>query len=328
VSAGAARPAVSVALCTRNGATYLAEQLGSIFAQTVTVTELVLSDDDSGDGTVALARELADAAGIPLTVLENWPPLGVTRNFEQAVRHATGDIVALADQDDVWHADKLERALAVFDDPAALLVHTDARLIGPTGDPLGATLFEHLEVSDDELWLEESGRGFDAVLRRNLATGATVVFRRSLLERALPFPETWVHDEWLAAVAAAYGGLRVLREPTVDYRQHGANEIGVAAPTLRRKIARVVGEPRGERNRVLAAKFTELAARLGDIDGLAPELVAAANDKAALERVRARMPRTRVLRVASVTRLAASGAYARFASRGRLDILRDLLQRA
>lgn len=319
---------VSVALCTRNGARYIDEQLRSIFAQSVPITELIVSDDDSSDDTVARARDRAAEAGVRLTVLENRPPLGVTKNFEQAVRQARGDVVALADQDDVWHADKLERALAAFDDAAALLVHTDARLVGPAGEPLGATLFEHLEISDDELRLEESGRGFDAVLRRNLATGATVLFRRVLLETALPFPDSWVHDEWLAAIAAAHGGLRVLREPTVDYRQHGANEIGVAAPTLRRKVERVMGEPRGERNRVLAEKFGELASRLDTLGGLAIELTAAANDKAQFESVRARMPRTRVLRTASVLRLAAAGGYPRFASRGRFDILRDLLQPA
>jgi len=321
-------PSVSVALCTRNGAAYLREQLASVFAQTVPVAELVLSDDDSGDESVAIVRDAAAAASVTLTVLENRPPLGVTKNFEQAVRQARGEFVALADQDDVWHPDKLARALAVFDDPAALLVHTDARLVGPDGATLGATLFDHLEVSGQELLLEESGRGFDAVLRRNLATGATVVFRRSLLERALPFPTSWVHDEWLAAVAAAYGGLRVLREPTVDYRQHGANEIGVAAPSLRNKVARVAREPRGDRNRVLGEKFTELAARLAALDGLPADVTAAANDKAEFERRRAGMSRIRALRLASVARLAASGAYPRFASQGLLDIARDLLQPA
>ncbi|MFC4243554.1 glycosyltransferase family 2 protein [Gryllotalpicola reticulitermitis] len=317
-----------MALCTRNGASYLTEQLHSVFTQTVPVAELIVSDDDSSDGTVALAGRLAADAGVRMTLLENRPPLGVTKNFEQAVRHATGDLVALADQDDIWHPDKLERATAVFDDPSALLVHSDARLVGPDGEPLGSTMFEQLEVPDEELRLEESGRGFDAVLRRNLATGATVLFRRSLLERALPFPETWVHDEWLAAIAASYGGLRVLREPTVDYRLHGANQIGVEAPTLRRKVNRVVGEPRGDRNRVLALKFAELAARLAALDDVPDALKAAANDKAQFERVRARMPRARALRTASVTRLMIAGGYGRFASRGRFDILRDLLQRA
>jgi len=319
---------VSVALCTRNGARFLPEQLASVFGQTAPIGELVVSDDASIDETVAIARDAAAQASASLTLLENDPPLGVTGNFEQAVRAATGDVIALADQDDVWHADKLARALAVFDDPAALLVHTDARLVDEAGRPLGATLFDHLEVSAEELLLEETGRGFEAVLRRNLATGATVLFRRELLDKALPFPASWVHDEWLAAIAAAHGGLRVLREPTVDYRQHGANEIGVAAPTLRRKIERVAREPRGDRNRVLGEKFTVLAERLARLDGLEPEVKAAANDKAEFERRRARMPRARALRAASVARLAAAGAYPRFASRGSFDILRDLLQPA
>ncbi|WP_022881570.1 glycosyltransferase family 2 protein [Gryllotalpicola ginsengisoli] len=321
---------VSVALCTHNGERFVAEQVRSILAQSRGADELIVSDDASADGTLRVVAETMTDASPELRVLRNDPPLGVTKNFEQAVGASRGDYIALSDQDDVWRPDKLELTAGLLDaDPAALLVHTDARLVDEAGVPLGGTLFGRLEVGEAELGLIESGRGIDAVLRRNLATGATVVFRRELLDAALPFPPLWVHDEWLAAIAAALGGLRVLREPTIDYRLHGANQIGVVEPTLRRKIGRVLGEPRGTRNERLGAVFTTLADRLDALGQRVPAQVrAAARAKAAFETARAQLPRARPARLPGVARLARGGGYGRFASQGRLDIVRDLLQPA
>ena len=316
---------VSVALCTHNGGRFIGAQLRSILQQSSPVDELVISDDDSADDTLEAARAVV-GAGVPLTVrwLKHRPALGVTRNFECAVGAAQGDLIALSDQDDVWHPDKIERAVRLFaDEPGALLMFTDARLVDEAASPLELSLFESLGLSERELGLIESGDGLAPFLRRNLATGATVVFRRELLELALPFPATWVHDEWLAVIAALHGGVRVLREQTVDYRQHGGNAIGVTEPTLGYKVKRML-QPRGRRNDELAQKFSELAARASSL-GLAPELVGAVESKAAFERARANMPSSRAARIPAIARLSARGLYSRFASQGRLDILRDLL---
>ncbi|MFF2052765.1 glycosyltransferase family 2 protein [Leifsonia sp. NPDC058194] len=322
------RRSVSVALCTYNGERYVEEQLGSILAQSTAVREIVVSDDASSDGTIALVEKAAAAmpGDVAFQLLRNAPGLGVVRNFEQAVSATTAEIVALSDQDDVWHPDKLDTVLGVLEaHPEVAFVHTDARLVDADGAPLGSTLFDYLEVSADVLDEEESARGFETLLRRNLATGATVVFRRSLLEQALPFPEEWVHDEWLAVIAAATARVGVVRRPTVDYRLHGSNEIGVAAPTLRNKVGRVL-DADGSRNRLLAAKFAVLAERLRALD-VAPSLVELADAKAAFERRRAELPSSRPRRVPTVLRMARAGLYGSFASQGRMDVVRDLLRR-
>jgi glycosyltransferase involved in cell wall biosynthesis len=319
---------VSVALCTYNGARYVEAQLRSILQQTVAVGEVVVSDDDSSDGTVALVENVAESApaAVAFSILRNETGLGVVRNFERAVLATTGDVIALSDQDDVWHPDKLEVVLDVLDrQPDVAFVHTDARLVDAGGEALGATLFEHLEVAADDLVAEQSARGFETLLRRNLATGATVVFRRSLLAHALPFPEEWVHDEWLAIIAAATARVGAVERATVDYRQHDSNEIGVAAPTLRHKIRRVVASD-GERNRLLAAKFSVLAERLRALD-VPASLIELADAKAAFERARAALPASRLRRVPAVLAAARAGLYTRFASQGRMDVVRDLLRR-
>ncbi|WP_431279771.1 glycosyltransferase family 2 protein [Leifsonia poae] len=323
---------VSVALCTFNGARFVRQQVESILAQRPGPAQLVVSDDGSRDDTLEIVRDVAGsqrAAAVEVVVLAGEQPVGVTRNFQRAVTAADGDLIALSDQDDVWHEGRLERIAARFaDDPALLLVHTDADLVDSTGRRLGRTLFESLEISPDEFAAEESGRAFDAFIRRNLATGATVVFRRELLMAALPFPDGWVHDEWLAAVAAATGRVDVLREATIDYRQHESNQIGVAAPSLRGKIKRVL-EPRGSRNTVLAERFATLADRLAGLgDAVAREKLDMAREKARFEAERAAFPTNRARRALPVLRLASSGRYERFASRGRGDVVRDLLQPA
>jgi hypothetical protein len=323
---------VSVALCTFNGGRFVRQQIESILDQTPRPAQLVVSDDGSTDDTLAIVREVTGTAladGVDVVVLTASRPLGVTKNFERAVSATDGDLIALSDQDDVWHPGRLERIGARFAaEPDLLFLHTDADLVDDGGEPLGRTLFESLEITPEEFGAELSGRAFDAFVRRNLATGATVVFRGRLLPVAIPFPDGWVHDEWLAIVAAATGRADVLREATIDYRQHDTNQIGVAAPSLAGKVSRVL-EPRGRRNAVLAERFAILAKRLAELGDRVPAgITAAARDKARFEAERAALPDNRIRRVAKVLTLAASGRYERFASRGRADIIRDILQPA
>src|SRR5690606_21930977 len=118
---------------------------------------------------------LASTDGPTLRVLRNTTPLGVVKNFEQAVLATSGDIVILSDQDDRWHTDRVARAVAEFEaHPGLLLVHSDADLIDADGRPLGLTMFDSLEASSKELANIAAGRAFEVLIRRNLALGASV----------------------------------------------------------------------------------------------------------------------------------------------------------
>jgi len=321
---------VSVALCTYNGARYIAEQIDSILSQELVPTEIVLADDGSTDGTVELAWR-AYAAHVDSTVkLRVLPPqahLGVTRNFERAVLAAENELIALCDQDDVWRSDRLSSAVLSFDrDPSLLLQHSDATLIDATGNSVGSTLLDALRLSPRERGAIADGQAFSAYIRRNLVTGATVIFRRRLLDAAIPFPLGWVHDEWLAIIAAALGTVELLDEPLIDYRQHGSNQIGVSAPTLGYRVRRML-EPRGARYEMLSRRADVLLDRL--IQLKAPSsTIACAADKARFERVRAALPRRRLSRVRTVLLELRRGAYDRLSSQGNLDMARDLLQPA
>jgi glycosyltransferase involved in cell wall biosynthesis len=322
---------ISVALCTRNGARYLPQQIRSICTQTPLPREIVLSDDDSTDDTLAVVRDTLAQCGVAdqvtLRVFSNVPPLGVTRNFEQAVRACTHDLVVLCDQDDVWYPGRLARMAAQFEArPELLLLHTDARLVDGDLKPLGSTLFHALEVRPAELAAIAQGEAFGVLLRRNLVTGATAMFRKTLLDTALPFAPEWVHDEWLAAVAAAVGRMDVLPEPTIDYRQHASNQIGARRLTLSEKMAKAFAE-RGDKHVARLRRAEALLQRLRQLGDRVPaRYLAAQGDKVAHQRFRAELPAARPLRVLPILAEAARGRYARF-GRGAHAIAQDLLER-
>lgn len=324
---------ISVALCTHNGARFIGEQVRSICLQTLPPQEIVISDDASSDECIAVALATFDECkraeperSIDLRVIENSPPLRVTKNFEQAVLACRGDLIALSDQDDVWHPERLARMAAEFERRAdLLLLHTDARLVGADRRDLGETLFHALEVLPFELDWIHGDRAFDVFLRRNLVTGATTVFRRSLLVHAAPFPVEWLHDEWLAIIAAAVGRVDVLEEQLVDYRQHESNQIGAQRDTYLRKVQKALAS-RGDRNERHAIKAELLLARLLALDTLvAPETITKVREKLAHQRFRAALPPGRLARILPVAREALKGRYDRF-GRGARGVVRDLFE--
>jgi hypothetical protein len=326
------RPSISVALCTRNGAAFLSEQLRSIRAQTLAPLEIVLSDDASVDATIEVARAALrqdPAWDSPrLRILRNPSPLGVAKNFERAILACRGDLIALSDQDDVWALNRLERMAAEFIARRdLLLLHSDARMVDEAGAFHGDSLFDVIGVTPRDLRQIRSGRAFDVLLQRNLATGATMMFRTALLPFAAPFPQGWLHDEWLAIIAAAVGRVDVLTDPLIDYRQHAANEIGARRLSLSTKIGHAVG-PRGMKHGVRVAKTASLLARVLEFQR---DAGAAKLDeiRAKLEHqaIRAGLPPRRLARVRTVVREALSRNYHRY-GRGLPYIIQDLLESA
>jgi len=310
-------PSTSVVLCTYNGERWLPELWASLLAQTHVPGEIVVRDDASTDGTFALLenlREEARARGIPVVLARNGRNLGFVGNFEAALADASGEIVFLCDQDDVWHRHKIASMLAPFEQrPGLLLLHSNARLVDESGDDMHCTLFDALQLTRRERALIHSGRAFDALLRRNLATGAMLAFRRSLLKEIAPFPPEWVHDEWLAIIAAALGEVDCTEQPLVDYRQHDDNQIGAlwrgAGKTFMRakRPRRPYLEGLTARTEILLARANAPGSRFSDAHRQALQ-----NKRAHLQR-RAAMPACRPCRLPAIVREAMRGGYARFA---------------
>jgi len=321
---------VSVALCTHNGARFVAAQIASILQQSRPVDEIVLSDDASSDDTVGIVERAVDEHRVEhgvspeLIVFRNDPPLRVTKNFEQALLATTGDLVALCDQDDVWHPQRIELLSQKFEDPSVDFVFGNAIQVDAMGQSLGHDLFEALGLSVQERKLVESGQAYRQFMRRNLATGATAMLRRSLVDAAAPFPGEWLHDEWLAVIAAARGGVRIYDEPLTDYRQHESNQVGMERLGLRRKFA-MFAQPRTERNLRLYQRAQALAERIDGITGIPDHYRIAAREKFSFEAARQAYPEARVLRVVPILRQLLRGRYRSFGT-GMKDAVRNLLQ--
>jgi len=331
----AANLPISVALCTYNGARFIGEQIRSICLQTLRPREIVVSDDASTDGCVEIARRTVEECNaahpgppVVLHVLQNATPLRVTKNFEQAVRACQGDLIALSDQDDAWPPERLARMAVEFERrPDLLLLHTDARLVDGALTDLGQSLFHALEVEPIELERVHGGKAFDVLLRRNLVTGATAIFRRSLLDVALPFPSEWLHDEWLGIIAAAIGRVDLLEDQLIDYRQHEENQIGARRDSFPDKMRKAFGS-RGDTHVKRAYKAELLLTRLLELgDRIPAPFIEKARLKVAHQRFRAALPRSRIARWVPVFREVLTGRYNKF-GRGVRGVVRDLFEAA
>jgi glycosyltransferase involved in cell wall biosynthesis len=142
--------------------------------------------------------------------------LGFYRNFERLLEAvpAEAGLVALCDQDDRWYPDKLATLRAALGDAA--LVCSDTRLVGPRGEVLSETLWSGRSNNVDNLV---------SLLITNSIPGAATLFRRRVLDAALPFPSgtgMQFHDHWLAAAALATGPIAYVDRPLYDYVQHRA----------------------------------------------------------------------------------------------------------
>lgn len=321
---------LSIVICTYNGAAYLQAQLDSLLVQDRLPDEIVIGDDGSTDATLEILRAFVAKArniGITVQLRENARNVGYVENFSLGLQQATGDVVFLCDQDDIWRSDKLAVMVARFDnDPRLLLLHSDARLVDASGESLHCSLFDALQMTPDEKQAIHNDRAFEVVLRRSFVTGATAALRRELVELALPVAQGWIHDEWLTAVAAAAGRVDFIDAPLIDYRQHASNQIGARKRSLMMKWQDLV-LPRG---RLLSGE----ARRLRRLEGfLAQSAVSGSASRAAqvrhkrihFERRVAIGRLARLRRMLPIWHEAQTGCYRRYGTGGR-SMLRDLLR--
>lgn len=315
-----------IALCTCNGMAYLEEQLRSLLSQHRQADQIVIFDDASDDGTWEFLQVWAATVAIPVELRRNTLRQGVIRNFEMAVTALTTDLVFLCDQDDIWLPDKMAVISEVFEASQDVsLVHTDARLIDGDGVDLGTSLLEALGLTQAERTLIGRGDAFSVVCRRNTVTGATAAFRRDLLDIALPFPPSSLHDEWLGVMAAATGRLVLLDVPTIKYRQHDRNVAGMPVPSaLRslRRIAAVSGDFQSRRARHAAAMLERLQA----LQQVRPEVLQLIRSALAHARLRSTLPGAFGARIRAVLRELRTGRYRQF-SNGFAGAVRDILNR-
>lgn len=237
----------SVAMCTYNGARFVEEQLRSILDQTIPVGEIVICDDGSTDETIAIIEKVAKETTIPVYIHINETNLGCVANFEKAIRLCQGDIIFLSDQDDIWMPNKVETIVTWFiENPQKTVVFGDAILINEQSEIISKSIVskhsnQYNEINDTPIMLWEcvgfsklsqqqldDGLGFEMWIRQNRATGATMAFRKNILQM-LQIESTSkdiYHDFVLSFYALLNNALGYIVSPLIYYRQHSNQAIG------------------------------------------------------------------------------------------------------
>ena len=214
-------------MATWNGARYIAEQLDSLFAQTVQNFRLIVLDDGSSDSTLCIVEQYRARYPDRVVIRKNPNRQGPCRNFSLLTGESNAPYVAFCDQDDVWRPEKLELGISAMKAIEAeagtetpILVFSDMAVVD-----------ERLNVIAPSLWklghINPAKASLGAVLAQNLVTGCTSMANRSLIQKARPIPNDAVmHDWWLALVAVVFGVVYPLYQSTVLYRQHAGNLVG------------------------------------------------------------------------------------------------------
>ena len=204
---------LSVCMATHNGARYLRRQMETILAQLGPDDEVVVSDDSSSDATLDIINDFHDNRVRLFPGNTFFSPIF---NFENALRQATGDVIALADQDDVWLDNKVAVIRGRFASPPhpVYLIALDGWIAAGEEDAITGTIFGQLKA----------GPGLWRNLLANRYQGCCLAFTRELLDVALPFPRLIpMHDMWLGMVAELWGRSEFVAEKTIIYRKHGAS---------------------------------------------------------------------------------------------------------
>lgn len=200
---------ISVCMATYNGEKFIKKQLESILNQTMEVDEIIISDDNSTDNTLEIIKSFNNSK---IKVLKNLEQ-GVVNNFENSLEKSTGDYIFLADQDDIWTLDKVEKViknLKIYD----LVVH-NAKIINSEDKIIcKKTFFE----------IRNSKKGLLKNLYKNSYIGCCMAFNRNILEKSMPFPKNIpMHDSWIGLISEIYGKIYFDEEVLFYYRRHENN---------------------------------------------------------------------------------------------------------
>jgi len=195
-------------MATFNGEKYIRAQLLSILAQLDLEDEIVISDNCSTDKTIYIIKSFNDAR----IRLFSYKKKSVAANFENALKHSSGDYIILADQDDFWLEGRVEDArnrLTTYN-----LVIAKCSVVNEMLLPLDGS---------SSIFICPR-KGVVNNLFSNSFIGCCMAFDKSMLPVVLPFPSRLsMHDWWIGLIITAVGRVQFETTPRILYRRHAAN---------------------------------------------------------------------------------------------------------
>ncbi|MDN5422295.1 MAG: glycosyltransferase [Chryseobacterium sp.] len=223
----------SVALCTYNGQTYISEQLDSILNQTRPVSEIIICDDGSTDGTLELLSNYAERYPEIIKVFRNPDNLGYVGNFEKAMSLCSGDIVFLCDQDDRWYGNKTEAITDIFiNNKNTNIICHNIKLFGNSLEGSDEMVYWHMESFDPDNFSKPEDLFKRLLYEGNVFPGMSMAIRNGFLKNHLPLKKVnsvIIHDYELLLLAADQNSLWIERSILGEYRIHPKQSIGYKA---------------------------------------------------------------------------------------------------
>ena len=233
------KPTIAVLMSTYNGEDYLAQQIESIQKQSYEDWRLFIRDDGSSDDTVKIIEEYQKKdRRIQLINQEHIKNIGVVRSFFELLENVDADFYMFSDQDDYWLPDKIKVTLEEmlkynFDLPNC--VYTNLQIVDKN-------------LNGEERLLKRNWQSFTNVLFTNNVYGCTMMINNSLKGmvnfKQIDYQRIYMHDWWLALIAAEFGNLRFIEKATILYRQHGGNQVGATNKSISALLKRAFNHER------------------------------------------------------------------------------------
>lgn len=237
-------PLISIVMATYNGEKYLREQVDSLLAQSYPTLEFIFVDDASSDSSLAILQEYA-SQDERIRLVTNPENQGLLATFETGIRAAKGEMIALSDQDDVWMPEKISLLAGAIGSHS--MIYADSALTDAAGIVTGK-FSDHNHLCDYPTGLH--------YVFGTKAMGHAMLFKREIIDIALPFPDFVGHDFILGFAAAALHGVSYFPATLVNYRQHSSNTMGADLSKGKKNY-----NTREERNARIVKRLNLLAER-------------------------------------------------------------------
>lgn len=214
---------IDIILATYNGENYIREQIDSIINQTYGNWNLTIRDDGSKDKTVSIIKEYTLKDKRISLIEDNEGNVGYNKNFEVLLGLAKSEYIMFCDQDDIWLNNKIEislneiKKLGGKNNTTPLLVFTQSELFNNKGERLGL----HIRQSYKKI------KTANILVGLNICQGATIIVNKKMKEYVLPFNSDYVYDYYLFLMAELAGKWKYIDQPTMLYRIHDKNQIGI-----------------------------------------------------------------------------------------------------